>query len=191
MDRYINFFKKTCAFIGSKSHAIYDNTTHTTYKDLKMNKSLILSLILLTLSMPSLAQKAPIDEMFRVMSIERQMIADFEATLPLIDQMTDQFELDAKGYDELREIFRVWFNEDIDHKKMINEFKKLYLQTFTDDEIREITHFYQTPVGKKFIEKSTELMKLSAQISMQESQSKQAQLMERIDNFLEKRGIKQ
>jgi len=138
-----------------------------------------------------MAQESPVDEMFRVMSMDKQITGGFEAMLPVIDQMTAQFKLDVQGKEELREIFRIWFNKDIDREKMIGDVKNLYSQTFTNDELREVTKFYQTQVGKKFLEKSAQLMKVSAQIGMQEAQSKQVLLMERVKPFLEKHGIKE
>jgi len=156
-----------------------------------VKKALILPLMFFTLSAPIMAQESPVDEMFRVMSMDKQMIGGFEAMLPVIDQMTAKFSLDNEGKKELREIFRTWFNEDIDRSKVMSEMKQLYSQAFTNDEISEITKFYQTSVGKKFLEKSTQLMQLAAKIGMKEAQSKQVKLMERVAPFLEKHGIKQ
>jgi len=133
-----------------------------------MNKFLILPLMVFTLSVPTMAQETPVDEMFRVMSMDKQMAGGFEAMLPMIDQMGVKFKLNNEGKEELKEIFRTWFNEDIDRSKIMSEIKKLYSQSFTDDEISKITKFYQTPVGKKFLEKSAQLMKFGAQIGMKE-----------------------
>jgi hypothetical protein len=144
-----------------------------------------------TLSAPIMAQETPVDQMFRVMSMEKQMSGGFEAMMPVIDQMAVKFKLNNEGKEELKDIFRSWFNEDIDRSKMMNEMKKLYSQTFTDDEISTITKFYQTPVGARFLEKSPQLMQLGAQIGMKEAQSKQIKLMERVKPFMEKHGIKQ
>jgi len=138
-----------------------------------------------------MAQEAPVDEMFRVMSMEKQISGGFEAMMPMIDQMAVKFKLNNEGKEELKDIFRSWFNEDIDRSKMMSEMKRLYSQTFTDDEIRKITEFYQTPVGARFLEKSPQLMQLGAQIGMKEAQSKQVKLMERVKPFIEKHGIKQ
>jgi hypothetical protein len=138
-----------------------------------------------------MAQESPVDEMFRVMSIDKQLTGGFEAMMPVIDQMTSQFKLDSEGKEELRGIFRKWFNEDIDREKIIREVKKLYSQTFTKDELRQVTKFYQSSVGKKFLEKSALLMQTGAQIGMEEAQTKQVKLMERVKPFLEKHGIKQ
>ena len=143
-----------------------------------------------TLSTQTMAQETAVDEMFRVMSMDKQMAGGFEAMLPVVDQMAAKFKLDSQGKEELKDIFRTWFNEDIDRLKVINEIKKQYTKAFTDEEINKITKFYQTPVGKKFLEKSPEFMQLGAQVGMQEAQIKQAKLMERVKPFLEKHGIK-
>ncbi|TDO97945.1 DUF2059 domain-containing protein [Marinomonas balearica] len=154
-----------------------------------MKKALIIPLLCFTLATPAVAQETPVDELFRVMDMEKQMAGGFEAMLPIIDQMSTKFQLDNEGKEELREVFRTWFNEDIDRKRLTNEIKKLYSQTFSDDEMRKVTEFYSTPTGQKFLEKSIQLMQLSAQLGMQEGQAKQAKLMERVTLFLEKRGI--
>ncbi len=144
----------------------------------------------LTLSTQTIAQETAVDEMFRVMSMDKQMAGGFEAMLPVVEQMAANFKLDSQGKEELKGIFRTWFNEDIDRLKVMNEIKKQYSEAFTDEEINKITKFYQTPVGKKFLEKSPELMQLGAQAGMQEAQIKHAKLMERVKPFLEKHSIK-
>jgi uncharacterized protein len=144
----------------------------------------------LSLSSSVMAEEAPVDKMFRVMSMDKQIAGGFEAMLPVIDQMTAELKLDSEGKEELRGIFRSWFNEDIDRAKILNEVKALYTQTFTSEEIAEITEFYQTPIGKKFLEKSAQLMQLGAQIGMKEAQVKQVKLMERVKPFMEKHGVK-
>lgn len=140
-----------------------------------------------TFSAPSIAQETPIDKMFSVMVMDKQVKGGFEAMLPMIDQMVNKFKLNQEGKEEFKGIFRTWLDEDIDRLKMMDEMKKLYSESFTVDEIREITKFYQTPVGKKFLQKSTKSMKYGAQIGIQEAQFK---LTERIKPFLEKYDIK-
>ncbi|MCC4831505.1 DUF2059 domain-containing protein [Shewanella sp. 10N.7] len=154
-----------------------------------MKKVLILPLLFMTFSAPVMAEEAAIDKMFKVMNMDTQMNGGFEAMLPVIDQMSAQFQLNEAGKAELKQIFRTWFNEDIDRAKIINEIKALYSESFTDDELKAVTEFYQTPVGQKFLEKSPQLMQSGAQIGMQEAQSKQTQLMERVQPFLEKQRI--
>ena len=155
-----------------------------------MKKLFVLPMVLLALNFPVNANESAIDEMFRVMSMDKQMDGGFEAMLPVVDQMSARFNLNQAGKEELRTVFRTWFDEDIDRTKIIKEIKALYSQSFTDSEIREITQFYKTDVGKKFLEKSPQLMQLGAQIGMKEAQVKQAQLMQRVQPVLEKHGVK-
>ena len=136
------------------------------------------------------AQERPVDELFRVMSMDNQVAGGFEAMMPMIDQMAEKFKLDNEGKEDLKGIFRAWFNEDVDRAGIMNEMKSLYAKSFTEDEIRAITKFYQTPVGQKFLAQSVQLMQVGAKIGMQEAQLKQVKLMERIKPFLEKHNIK-
>ncbi|MFB2636996.1 DUF2059 domain-containing protein [Shewanella bicestrii] len=156
-----------------------------------MKKFQLLPLLLFILSTPIVAQESPIDEMFRVMSIDKQMAGGFEAMLPVVDQIANNYNLDNKAREELKGIYRAWFNEDIDRPRVINELKKLYSKDFTNEEIITITEFYQTPTGKKLLEKTPQLMQTGAKIAMQEAQEKQTKLIERIRPFLAKHGIKE
>ncbi|ASF14568.1 DUF2059 domain-containing protein [Shewanella xiamenensis] len=156
-----------------------------------MKKFQLLPLMLFILSTPVVAQEAPIDEMFRVMSIDKQMAGGFEAMLPIVDQIATNYKLDNKAKEELKGIYRAWFNEDVDRPRVINELKKQYSEAFTNEEIIKITQFYQTSTGKKLLEKTPQLMQTGAQIAMQEAQAKQSKLIERIRPFLAKHGIKE
>ena len=130
-----------------------------------------------------------VDKMFRVMEMDKQLTGGFEAMLPVVDQMAAKFKLDAAAKGELTDIYRTWFNDDIDRAAVMRKIKDIYATSFTEKELQEVTQFYQTPVGKKFLKKSPELMRLGAQIGMQEAQSKQAQLIKRLKPFFEKHNI--
>ncbi|WP_143873923.1 DUF2059 domain-containing protein [Catenovulum sediminis] len=135
------------------------------------------------------ASNSSVDKMFETMQMDSQLNGGFEAMLPVIDQMSGQLKLDAAAKEELTNIYRTWFNEDIDRTAVIDKIKQLYAQSFTEKEIQQVTKFYQTPVGQKFLQKSPELMKLGAQIGMAEAQSKQAQLLSRLKPFFKKHNI--
>ena len=125
--------------------------------------------------------------MFQLIDMEEQMAGGFEAMLPIIDQMSSQLQLDAKEKEQLENIYRDWFEKDLDRKSMIEGMAKLYAEAFTAEDINELTKFYSTPIGQKFLEKSPELMRLGAQIGMEEAQKKQGKLMERLQPFFDKR----
>ncbi len=62
-----------------------------------MKKFIILPLMVFTLAAPTLAEEAPVDKMFRVMDMDKQVEGGFEAMLPMIDQMSDKFKLNHEG----------------------------------------------------------------------------------------------
>jgi len=149
---------------------------------------LIIVLILLSCSRaitPS-DKDSSIEEMFQLMDYERQTLAGFEAMLPIVDQMSSQLQLDAKEKEQLKNIYRDWFENDLDRKAMKEGMVKIYAEAFTAEEINGLNKFYSSPIGQKFLEKTPELMRLGAQIGMEEAQKKQGKLMERLQPLLDR-----
>jgi hypothetical protein len=114
------------------------------------------------------------------------MLGGFEAMLPIINQLATQLHLNAEETVELKNIYRNWFENDIDRTKMITAISKLYAKTFTIKEINELIAFYETPTGQKVLAKTPKIMKDAAMIGMKEAQNKQSKLMERLHPFIEK-----
>ncbi|GGY52414.1 hypothetical protein GCM10011297_26650 [Bacterioplanes sanyensis] len=154
-------------------------------------KKLVLIFFALVLSTSnSYASDSDVDEMFDVMHMEAQMNGGFEAMLPVIDEMAAQFNLDDAAKQELRGIYRVWFDKDMDRAMMMREMKELYAAEFSKEEIEAITQFYQTEVGQKFMKKGPQLMQLGAQIGIAEAKRKEPKLLERLKPFFDKHNIK-
>ena len=154
-------------------------------------KKLIFMFFALVLSTSNCYASDPaIDEMFDVMDMEAQMNGGFEAMLPVIDDMAARFNLDDAAKQELRGIYRVWFDKDIDRAMMMVKMKELYAKEFSKEEVEIITKFYQTEVGQKFMKKGPQLMQLGAQIGMAEAKRKEPRLLERLKPFFDKHNIK-
>ena len=151
-----------------------------------MKKLLLLPLLLMGLAGQAYSNNDSVDKMFDVMNIDQQLNEGFEVMLPLIDLIAAQYRLDATGKEELAAIYRTWLDEDVGRVKLLNSMKDLYTDTFTEQEIEEITKFYQTDVGQKFLSKTPKLTKMGAELGMTEAQSKQELLIERLKPFLEK-----
>lgn len=62
------------------------------------------------------------------------------------------------------------------------EISKLYVKEFSESELRELIEFYQTPVGKKSIEKMPVLMRQGAEIGAKKVQENQAELIQMIQD---------
>ena len=158
---------------------------------MKKRHLLLLSAALVSpMSLVAATKTESVEKLLQVMQMEKQMSGGFEAMMPIHNQMANHYNLDAAQRDELKEVFRSWFNNDLDREKIKNEIKVLYTQAFTNEEIIEVTNFYKTRVGQKFLAKNAELMQLTAQIGMQEGKAKEMLLMKRMDSFFEKHNIK-
>ncbi len=61
-----------------------------------------------------------------------------------------------------------------------NDMAKIYAAEFSEAEIKELTKFYQTPLGKKMVEKSPVLMQKGMMIGQQMVMTHQSELMDMI-----------
>jgi len=154
-----------------------------------MNK-IIFSVVLIFVSMNAHSETRMVDKLFEVLKMEQTMTQGFEAMLPMIDQTAARLNLNDEGKAELKEVFRLWYTEDMNHQAILEEFKLLYVDRFSDSEIESIINFYQTPVGQKFVDESGKLMKTGAEIGMLEAQLKQPELMIRMRPLIEKYQIR-
>ena len=63
-----------------------------------------------------------------------------------------------------RKLLKV-MEEEFEWGKIKNDYIDIYVKTFTEKEIREISDFYKSPIGKKYVEKIPQLMQESMAIS--------------------------
>ncbi|NOI03417.1 DUF2059 domain-containing protein [Vibrio kanaloae] len=130
------------------------------------------------------------ERLLKVMKVEKQLSGGFEAMTPMIDQLANSLQLNKSETEELVNIYRDWFLNDIDRQRIIDELAILYSQTFSQQDIESMIIFYSTPEGQKFIEKAPALMHAGAQLGMQEAELAQPQLIEKLTPFLEKHHAK-
>lgn len=65
----------------------------------------------------------------------------------------------------LEDVFRGWFDGVIGRWDREGEMAQYYMAAFSEQELRDLLAFYQTPAGKKMIEKLPGLVKKEAQRS--------------------------
>lgn len=130
------------------------------------------------------ATKASVEKMFDIMGVSVQMKGGFESMMPVIDQQAAQLQLSSAETEQLRNIYREWFEVDLDHEVITRNFVDLYASRFTEEEVQELIEFYQSPVGQKYLKLAPQLMKAGAQIGMREAQSKEHLLLRRLEPFI-------
>ena len=106
-----------------------------------------------------------------------------------IDQMMSmQTRVNPDGsavIDATREFYEKYLNWDAQKGDIV----KLYQETFTEDEIRQMTAFYQTPVGQKVIETMPELSSKAMKITMERMAKHMKELREVIAAARVKDGL--
>ena len=67
---------------------------------------------------------------------------------------------------QLRDIMIKWVKKYFTWEILSPAYIKATMDTFSEAELREITTFYLTPVGQKMLEKNTELIRKSSDVTM-------------------------
>ena len=75
-----------------------------------------------------------------------------------------------------KSVMMKFFQKHMSWESLEFEFIYMYSQAFTAKELKELTAFYETPTGKKTIEKMPQLMAQDAQIGAARVQENMAEL---------------
>lgn len=115
-----------------------------------------------------------VDELLETMNVSGTLNKSIDQILKM--QITQDPSLEPYR-DILDNFYRKVLSWDVIKPKFIN----LYLESFTDEELREMAAFYRTPLGKKSLEKIPELTAKGAQIGMQQVKDHQKELTDAIE----------
>lgn len=72
---------------------------------------------------------------------------------------------------------------------MADQVAAVYGQTFTVDELRQITAFYRTPVGQKFLEKMPAVFQQTTAVGQAFGLKLQNEVREKVADELRKKGL--
>jgi hypothetical protein len=86
--------------------------------------------------------------------------------------------------DLLQQFVQKYLNWDSIKGEMIT----VYTQEFTEKEIKQLTEFYKTPLGKKASDKMPKLTFLAGQLGLKRAQENQAELRQMIEERNKQRG---
>jgi uncharacterized protein len=158
-----------------------------------MNLRSLLILPLLACS-ASLADEASHREAaIRVLEITKSDVAmksGFQAMIdPIIASMRQRGMPEAAAQ-EVKEVFSKWFAEEIKWEDLKPKVADVYVQQFTEQELKELYAFYQTPTGQKAIEKLPIVMQQGALIGREYAQNKSQSLQTKLKEIAEKYASK-
>lgn len=112
-------------------------------------------------------------ELLQVMGVERNAMAGAQAMLNvMLDQNAEM--------EPFRDIFVKWAESTLSWERMGPRMTELYMQAFTEAEVRELTAFYKTPTGQKTLAQMPMLMQEGAKIGSDLAKEHQSELEEAI-----------
>jgi hypothetical protein len=125
------------------------------------------------------SHKKAVVELFGVMKMHKQ----FETA---IDQMLDVQARSNPVLGKMRPTMKRFFNKYMSFDSLKDDMAKIYMESFTEAEIKDLTKFYQSPLGKKLLEKMPDLMKKGSELGVKRVQANQAELQKMIREDLSK-----
>ncbi len=147
-----------------------------------MKKTLFVLALMAVSVFGVMAQEAPkyseadyksVYDLFDVMKLDEQMK---NTTAKMLDiQMRTR--PDIAPY---REELTKFMDKYVSFQALKKDLAEIYLKHFTIDDIKGLTAFYQTPLGKKFAEKNSELANDSVELTTRKVAENQADLQKMI-----------
>ena len=116
---------------------------------------------------------AAVQELFKVMHMDETMTKSIDA---MLDQQVKQNPLIGR----FRAVMSAFLQKHMSWQSIEPDMAKIYMQEFTEQEIKEMTAFYKTPLGQKFIAKSPAMMAKAAEIGQARVQANMAELQKMI-----------
>ena len=114
-----------------------------------------------------------IEEFFSAMNMK-------ETSDKTIDQMLAMQVQQQPQLASYKDVMTAFLRKHVSYEALKDDMVKLYKAEFTEDEIREMTAFYRTPVGKKAVSKLPTLTASGAQLGMNRVQSNMGELQQAI-----------
>ena len=117
------------------------------------------------------SHRAAVLELCDVMHMERTMQ---ESTKGMIDLQIQQMPELARARPQLQKFFEKYLS----WASLKEDYVKLYQESFTEPELRQLIVFYKTPTGQKAVQQMPALMQRGAQLGANRMREHTAELME-------------
>lgn len=159
-----------------------------------MKKILLLAFAFCFFSSVSHAQTATdksLDELFSLTDMDKLVDSAYGQMDSMFAQMAGQMELTEAQKPIMEKFFKKYtalVREELSWQQLKAPMNEAYRKVFTEPEVRELIEFYQSPLGKKLLEKMPELMQASmvlVQESMKDLMPKLQTLQQEMQKELE------
>ena len=103
---------------------------------------------------------------------------------PMATSVTSGAKLSPGLMGKIEASIKVWLEEEVLTPDFFKKYIALYASAFTEEELRELTAFYRTPLGLKALTTLPVLTGQSNDIAQQAVSGKQPQLMQRLQPLI-------
>lgn len=145
---------------------------------MKPSKTIIYATSLLLLSFSPLSQAADnnshlqqVEVLFRLTQMEKKIDESVDSVLQLQLQQNPQLDKHSKQ-------MRTFFSKYIGWDALKKDLAGMYMQTFSEEELKSINDFYITPTGQKMINELPQLVQQRNQLAMQRLQANITELQQ-------------
>jgi hypothetical protein len=110
------------------------------------------------------------------------IVMEVDKSMPhLADQLVERQMQQNPQLAAQRDVIQQFFRKYLTWENVKEDTITIYTQEFTEPELKKLTEFYKTPVGKKASEKMPQLAFVSGQIGLKKAQANQAELRQMIE----------
>jgi hypothetical protein len=124
-------------------------------------------------------RKAAADKLLRTLKVDQNMKMALQQVEKMQEQMIEQQVKSPQEKTKAEAAMKVAMQsteEEFSWDKIGQTFVEIYAEVFTKDELDELTQFYESPIGQKFVEKQPQLQAAT----MKRMQSLMMEIMPRI-----------
>ena len=153
-------------------------------------KNLLLAVTLFAsptlLSADESSHRKAAEQLLAITNAAESMRAGFDAALePMLNQMKLRGAPEA-ALTETRAALQDWLKTEVKFEDIQPKILDIYVQEFTEGELRDLIAFYETPTGKKTIQTLPVVLQKSIQVGQEYAHTKGETLNARIKAIVEK-----
>lgn len=117
------------------------------------------------------------------------LVMEVEKSLPQITAQVVETQIQQNPQlASQREVLQRFLTKYLNWESVKEDTITAYAQEFTEPELKKLTEFYKTPLGKKANEKMPQLAFISGQIGLKKAQENQAELRQMLTDQKNKSG---
>lgn len=108
-----------------------------------------------------------------------------------VEVMLDLMQSQNPQLAEFRGVLERWMHKIFNSEEAAEAFARVYAESFTETELRDVVAFMRTPSGRRFAAAQGELMRRGAEVGQRLAEDNQDELMQMLEAEMQSRQPKQ